>query len=76
MSELPEQLRASAEDYHVDQDLVNEAADRIDKLEAALRDAIECIEDWGAYADDYFKEKWDLKGDIARARRALEGNDE
>ena len=43
-----------------------------ERLREALREAADGIESWGAYASDYFKEKWDLAGDIARARRALE----
>ena len=45
----------------------------IDRLTAGLRDAIECVESWAAYADDYFATKWDLAGDLARLRAALEG---
>lgn len=47
--------------------------DRIEALEKALEDAIESIEAWGAYASEYFKDKHDLEGDIARARSALQG---
>lgn len=46
---------------------------RAEQLEAAIRDAIGCVEGWGAYADEYFQKKWDLEGDIKRLRAALEG---
>jgi hypothetical protein len=50
-----------------------EAADRIEQLEGALSEAIEDIEHWGGYAGEYFQDKWDLKGSIAKARAALAG---
>jgi hypothetical protein len=53
--------------------LMNDAADRIEQLEAALSEAIEDIEHWGGYAGEYFQDKWDLKGSIAKARAALAG---
>ena len=43
-----------------------------ERLRKALRDAIEAIEAWGSYASDYFKDKHDFDGDVARARAALE----
>lgn len=42
-----------------------------DRLAAALQDAIECVESWGAYASEYFQNKHDLAGDLARLRAAL-----
>jgi hypothetical protein len=30
------------------------------------------IEEWAAYADEYFREKWDLAGDLAEIDRAIE----
>ena len=36
------------------------------RLRTALLDAIECVDFWGSYASDYFKEKHDLAGEIAR----------
>lgn len=54
---------------------LNEAADALD---AAMED----VEHWGAYAGEYFQDKHDLDGDLARiaeqataARRALEGGE-
>ena len=56
--------------------MVFEAADRIEQLEAALREAVEDIEFWGAYASEYFQDKHDLKSSIQNARKALEGKDD
>jgi hypothetical protein len=42
-------------------------------LRAALAQAADDIESWGAYASDYFQQKHDLQGDIDRARSALKG---
>lgn len=44
----------------------------ITELRAALREAADDIESWGAYASDYFQEKWDLAGDVTKYR-ALAG---
>ena len=55
------------------QELCNHAADEIERLRAALKDARVSLEGWADYASDYIKEKWDLKGDLARIDAALEG---
>lgn len=47
-----------------------EAKVEIERLRAALLDALEDVEHWGAYASEYFQEKWNLAGDIARIREA------
>lgn len=57
-------VRAAQTDYY-------EARRRVAKLEVALSEAITLIQDWGAYADDYFQEKHDLAGDVARLRAVL-----
>jgi hypothetical protein len=46
--------------------------DRVVELEAALGEAIESIESWGAYASEYFREKHDLAGDITKFRDVLQ----
>ena len=53
---------------------------RIAELEAIverrgdlLREAVEDIESWGAYASDYFQEKHDLTGCLAAYRAELSG---
>ena len=48
----------------------------IERLRAALTDAIQCVEDWSRYADGYFREKWDVANDLARLRSALAGEGE
>lgn len=42
------------------------------RLKDALAEAIELIGEWGAYADTYFQEKWNLAGDIASLRKVLD----
>jgi acyl-CoA reductase-like NAD-dependent aldehyde dehydrogenase len=57
-----------ARDLHARAELAEAQRDR---LAAVLEDAIECIEHWAAYAGDYFRNKHDLDGDLARFRTAL-----
>ena len=45
----------------------------IERLKAGYSEAIEDIESWAAYAMDYFKEKHNLEGDLARHRAILKG---
>ncbi|MGI9573859.1 hypothetical protein ACRYJU_07205 [Alloalcanivorax xenomutans] len=52
--------------------IINAANQRIADLEKGLREAIASIEEWGAYADEYFQKKWDLAGDIARLKALLQ----
>lgn len=47
--------------------------ERIREMERALLDAADDMEGWGAYAGDYFKEKWDLAGDVAKYRSIARG---
>lgn len=52
------------------------AGARIAVLESALREAADDIESWGAYAAEYFQTKWNLAGDVARARAIAAGTTE
>lgn len=45
--------------------------ERVKVLEDALSEAIEDIEEWGAYASDYFKDKHGLAECLAKHRAAL-----
>lgn len=45
--------------------------DRIEELTVALEEARENMVDWCSYIDDYFLEKHDLKGDLARIDAVL-----
>jgi hypothetical protein len=38
-----------------------------------LTEARELIESWGAYASDYFQEKWGLQDDLMMIDEALKG---
>jgi len=51
---------------------IAELAAENEKLRAALRDARECVQAWSGYASEYFREKNDLAGDLARIDAALE----
>lgn len=42
-----------------------------DELLAALKDARELVDGWGAYASNYMQEKHDLAGDIKRLSAAI-----
>ena len=49
------------------------AAERLEALRiagAALNDAAEDVESWGAYAGEFFQEKHDLSGNVAAIRAA------
>jgi hypothetical protein len=41
------------------------------RLRDALAEAVEDIEHWAGYASEYFREKWDLAGDLAKYRAVL-----
>jgi len=43
----------------------------IERLRAALRAARVAVEDWASYASDFYREKWDLQGDLAHIDAAL-----
>jgi len=42
-----------------------------DELLAAIKDARELVDDWGAYAPAYMQEKHDLAGDLDRLDAAI-----
>jgi hypothetical protein len=48
-----------------------EARAQIAAKDAALRDARDSLEAWAGYASDYFKDKHDYAGDLARIDAAL-----
>jgi hypothetical protein len=54
---------------------VKQRDDRIAELDKALREAIDDIESWAGYASDYFQEKHDLAGGLARLRSVLTEGD-
>lgn len=45
---------------------IEELKQQRDELLAALKDAREMVNDWGAYASEYMQNKYDLVGDIKR----------
>ena len=48
-----------------------EAADDIEFLVAELKFARDAVNEWSAYATDYFVQKWDLEGDLKRIDAAI-----
>lgn len=40
----------------------------VDRLRGLLAEAHDDIGSWGAYASNYFQEKWDLESDLAKYR--------
>ena len=70
-----ERLNAKADTWITTAGQNAEAADRlaaeIERLRTALVEAKEAVQSWGAYADKYFQEKWDLAGDIKAIDGAL-----
>jgi hypothetical protein len=61
--------------------LCEDLADKIEQLQkenellrSGYEEAVVDIESWAAYASDYFKEKWDLEGDLKGHRAILTAN--
>jgi hypothetical protein len=61
---------------------MHEALDRAEAIEAErdwfkelLAEAVDDIEHWGSYAGEYFQEKWNLAGDLAKYRAALDSTE-
>ena len=81
--DLPARLRHAAAqflafDSGADAQAIRDAAATIERLQAEnqalraeLRFARDEVDDWGAYASDYFKTKHDLAGTLARLDAAL-----
>ena len=67
--DIVERLRLDAEPS--EGDIMETAAQEIEKLRAALRLAIDAVEHWASYASPYFQEKHDLAGDLQEMRAAL-----
>lgn len=47
----------------------------VERLRAALREARASVEKWASYADEYYKQKWDLAADLKEIDNALQGGD-
>ena len=66
-------MNESLRDYAVlDGDRLQSLWAEIDRLRDLLSEAVEDIQSWGGYASEYFQDKHDLKGCIARYRSALD----
>jgi hypothetical protein len=46
-----------------------------DWFKELLAEAVDDIEHWGSYAGEYFQEKWNLAGDLAKYRAALDSTE-
>ena len=55
----------------MDKITLQDAMDEIERLREKYEEAIDDIEEWGAYAPEYFQEKWKLKECIEQHRAAL-----
>lgn len=51
--------------------IIDQLRAEVDGLRTLLTEAAEDIADWGAYASEYFQQKHDLAGCVARYREAL-----
>ena len=51
-------------------------AGRVKELEAALKNARDDMADWVSYASDYFREKYNLAGELAAIDAALNASKE
>lgn len=49
---------------------------RAEQLAEALREARDMVEDWAGYASEYFQNKHDLAGDLAKLDTALRDHDQ
>ncbi len=71
LAELKGQWERMLENYASADARAERAEAERDRLREALIEAREDVAHWGGYASDYFKEKHDLGGDLARIDAAL-----
>ena len=57
--------------YYLEKNALEAAQSTIAELRGALTEAIESIEDWSGYASPYFRDKYDVEGQIASLRSVL-----
>lgn len=73
---LDRSVRAAMERDHGDIRRLFESKDaEIERLRAALEDALEGMQSMIGYVDEYFRDKWELDAYIERASAALEAGD-
>ena len=53
--------------------VMTEAAEEIERLRALLKEAALDLHSWGQYADEYYKRKWDLDGNVLKYLDAASG---
>jgi len=54
--------------------LIEQLKKESELLRSGYEEAVVDVESWAAYASDYFKEKWDLEGDLKAHRDILTTN--
>ncbi len=57
--------------YYGCKDALEAVVNQRQELLAALKDAREMVEDWGAYAPEYMQDKYDLQGDLDKLDAAI-----
>lgn len=68
-----EALRAENKGHGI---AIQQLSDRAERLAEALREARDMVEDWAGYASEYFQDKHDLQGDLAKLDAALRDQEE
>lgn len=69
---LAERDALQARVKELERDLANARRDieylkgKVEAANALLKEAREMVEFWGGYTGDYFKEKWDFAGELAK----------
>ena len=58
------------------ENIISQLLEEVRILREGLIDAQEMIIEWSGYASDYFKEKWNLEGDLKQIDEALTKADE
>ena len=66
-----ERLRNKVQWLEMCETTVVKQDNEIERLREKYEEAIDDIEEWGAYAPEYFQEKWKLKECIEQHRAAL-----
>ena len=60
-----------ASDLLVAESTIADLQATVDRLRGALTEAIESVEDWSGYASPYFRDKYDVEGQISSLRSVL-----
>lgn len=61
----------NSDEYKATQSTIADLQATVDRLRGALTEAIESVEDWSGYASPYFRDKYDVEGQISSLRSVL-----